>query len=410
MDIDIFFGDLVGLLSDALDSFRQTVPKIVKIVGDVVSGDAIVGFSIAFFAVYALTILTCYFLRSKKDAVFLNKALNLGRKNADIDNLFVSFLELSGVEHRNAIDPKDVTPEPNNPSRETKIRSKRVLKQAIETFLSVDASRHYIEGIRPSSGMLEAIDSGPWPNVIEHYNTLVRLSLVVTFFGIAYILYVGGTELRDIIASNESGEPLDLSKITDVVLGLVAAAGAKFWITAFGYGFANLMLIMGNWGEARRSKKVQRLSFLLDETFDSGEANRRILDSNDNLSADEKAKLQSILIENVEKISAMGQEVNDNLVEKLGNISLKTEAVSEVIIDRVNGAFSDLRNEGFSIPVQARVSEEIATLLDELVRQVAINTSRVDLLQTILENQISNQTLPKTATDDPTKRDLDTGA
>lgn len=370
--------------------------KFIEILVAVVSEDILVRSASITIVSYSLIILLIFLMGWIPDFRFLSRLSKKINSSTDTNETFLLFLNLVKnnkfrEEHIDRENPSEtsVRDEVKGVSARasgTSTRSQNAFEVFLRTFLSLESNRHYAEGIRPAFHFLNVCDPGPKVNVISAYNTLVRLSLVVTFFGIAYILFLSGQDIGAVLEKAKETGVIDVDEMTQSVLGIVTASATKFWITAIGYFAGNLLLIISQIFEGLRERKIRKITDFFESSLDSDEAESLVRKKDDEFSTKEKSRLQKVLADNIENISAMGKEVNDNLIGKLSNIALDTKVVCDLIIRNVNDEFKELRRQGITVPVHNLISQDVRILTELLVEQVSINTKNVEELKRLVAN------------------------
>lgn len=285
-------------------------------------------------------------------------------------------------------------------SRNNRTRIRKLLVRFFHTFESVDSNQHYTEDVLPIETFFKKHLTESRISIVGAFDILIRISLAVTFAGLAAILFTTGLEIEDIsknkvntfqnvgqlkttdnnssTTQGDNGVDKTSKKpktLSDAVLKIISSAASKFWITATGYGLGLLMYIIYLIFENILISRLVTLANRLEPILHDGEVMDHIKKDKSSLSTNERNKLSKALLDNIESIGKLGEKVNDDLIDKLGNMVSDNKLVVDAILEHIHNQFKVLQERGIALPVQKYVSEEISLLIKNLTDDVSHSTN-----------------------------------
>lgn len=339
------------------------------------------------FAAIAISSISLYILKYLQDAWFIRRTSRALKKARSPDEKFGTLAQWAfGIKAEPNEGDEGKDKKGNNRSitipKTFSGRTSSSLQILMGTFVSLEANRHFVDGLRPAKRFFTLVDPGSPVNIVSYYNTIVRLSLAVTFIGIAFILADSGVKILSILDNADA----TTREVTEEILPIIQNSGTKFWITANGYSLAIIIMIIHNLIEWRRRRSLSSMSKLIEQSLSSSLAEKYIHKRNDEFSSAEKSELQRVLAKNIEKISRLGDDISDQLIEKMGNIALDSKLTSDEIIKNVKAAFSDLKSQGVTIPVHTALSDEITAMMKTMMTIMQNQEVQIQQLTELAEN------------------------
>ena len=394
--------------------FGEEIGKVIAYISDLFSDDALVSYALAFTIVYAAIFSLFYFSSLIRNLVHLwackrqmsrkgeEGAYEFLRQYAGLDlGSIPTEPSTSGSTNETSLSRVSTFVKSlflNRSAQPRMTRARLSLAHLLHTLEETNSDVHRLEGIRPADAFL--VEKSARSNVpIERaFTVLTQLSLAVTFAGLAAVLVIASgniaelakqqADAREIVAETEGAdtdtdgtateaEEQPQKSISDAVLEILKTAGSKFWITAFAYGFGLMMLLSFYAGEKIWNNRLRSLGKRIEGILDTEKAQEYATVGEGNLSQKQKNDFQKILTENAENIASIGKEVNDKLIEKLGNIAKDNKFMTEALLSEIHSSFDNLAGRGLRIHIQEKFSSTVNDAMKNITDEVSFTSKQI---------------------------------